>query len=416
MQRSEGRARQTERLWDAQIKTAQNRRGRGCKTSVICTSLMFNGCSWIKNFQLLSARWKSRREEGGRDRKRWGGGGGGASEQHIYICISTLHLVIRGKTPLPLEALHILPIFPLHKHYKSNANYLFSLTCIWICQGSSRIVVICSESVWIQTTVRLRMLDFRMWMCSEMLHWSNCLCDTSIPKGLTWRETSSNDTLFRADQRIGRYNQTARSYLTIHRCYNVGFIQCYEAASLWLSRRPLESFKFIVWYHTQALLPNLQTSIDSHWFPKVGKSSIRPFGTVAALHRPVAQLDSVHFDELRGPGIKFQEFEIDFHVIGKWMENHVCRSSCTKNVRQQDEEKQQGEEGFCGHGVYRARYVITNFILTLLSRKGHMRARVDPNYIELISLMMVVFALVAMLWGNESPHPSILQTETAPPT
>lgn len=118
MQRSEGRARQTERQWDAQIKTAQNRRGRGRKTSVICTSLMFNGCSWITNFQLLSARWKKRREEGGRDR-RGGGGGGGASEQHIYICISTLHLVIRGKNPLPLEALHVLPIFPLHKHYKS---------------------------------------------------------------------------------------------------------------------------------------------------------------------------------------------------------------------------------------------------------------------------------------------------------
>lgn len=90
---------------------------------------MFNGCSWIKNFQLLSARWKRRREEGGRDR-RGGGGGGGASEQHIYICISTLHLVIRGKNPLPLEALHVLPIFPLHKHYKSDATRLFSLMYI----------------------------------------------------------------------------------------------------------------------------------------------------------------------------------------------------------------------------------------------------------------------------------------------
>lgn len=107
MQRSEGRARQTERQWDAQIKTAQNRRGRGRKTSVICTSLMFNGCSWIKNFQLLSARWKRRREEGGRDRR-----GGGASEQHIYICISTLHLVIRGKKPSASGGLACITYFP----------------------------------------------------------------------------------------------------------------------------------------------------------------------------------------------------------------------------------------------------------------------------------------------------------------
>lgn len=130
----------------------------------------------------------------------------------------------------------------------------------------------------------------------------------------------------------------------------------------WLSRRPLEPLKFIVWYNTQALLPNLQTSIDSHWFPKVGKSSIRSFGTVAALHRPVARLDSVHFDELRAPGFKFQEFAIDFHVIGKWMENHVCRSSRTKNVISQDEEKQQGEKRalwprciactLCNHKLY----------------------------------------------------------------
>lgn len=103
MQRSEGCARQTERQWDARIKTAQNRRGRGRKTSVICNLLMFNGCSWIKNFQLLSARWKWRKE-GGRDR-RGGEGGGGASEQHIYIYISTLHLIIRGKTPLCLKIL-----------------------------------------------------------------------------------------------------------------------------------------------------------------------------------------------------------------------------------------------------------------------------------------------------------------------
>lgn len=104
MQRSEGRACQTERQWDAQIKTVQNRRGRDSKTSVICNSLMFNGCSWIKNFKLLSARWKRRREEGGRDR-RGAGGGGGTSEQHIYICISTLHLVIRGKNQLPPKIL-----------------------------------------------------------------------------------------------------------------------------------------------------------------------------------------------------------------------------------------------------------------------------------------------------------------------
>lgn len=73
MQRSEGRARQTERQWDAQIKTAQSRRGRDSKTSVICNPLMFNGCSWIKNFQLLSARWKRGREggrEGWRRRRR----------------------------------------------------------------------------------------------------------------------------------------------------------------------------------------------------------------------------------------------------------------------------------------------------------------------------------------------------------
>ena len=50
---------------------------------------MFNGCSWIKNFKLLSARWKRRGEEEE---------GGGASKQHIYICISTLDLVIRQKT------------------------------------------------------------------------------------------------------------------------------------------------------------------------------------------------------------------------------------------------------------------------------------------------------------------------------
>lgn len=106
--------------------------------------------------------------EGGRDR-RGGGGGGGACEQHIYICISTLHLVIRGKNPLPVEALHVLPIFPLHKHYKSDATHLFSLMCIWISQDSSRIAGSCSELVWIQTNVWLRMLDFRMWMCSEML-------------------------------------------------------------------------------------------------------------------------------------------------------------------------------------------------------------------------------------------------------
>lgn len=123
MQRSEGRACQTERQWDAQIKTAQNRRGRDSKTSVICNSLMFNGCSWIKNFKLLSARWKRRREEGGRDRRGGGGGGGGTSEQHIYICISTLHLVIRGKKTTAskntLGAPHILPIFQQHKHQKT---------------------------------------------------------------------------------------------------------------------------------------------------------------------------------------------------------------------------------------------------------------------------------------------------------
>lgn len=135
----------------------------------------------------------------------------------------------------------------------------------------------------------------------------------------------------------------------------------------------LESLKFIVWYNTRALLPNLQTSIDSHWFPKAGKSSIRPFGTVAALHRPVARLDSVHFDELRGPGFKFQEFAIDFHVIGKWMENHVCRSSCTKNASPQDEAKQQ-----------RAHYAITNFILALLSISSEKRSHAEPVLTQII--------------------------------
>lgn len=137
----------------------------------------------IFNYCLPDGRDEEKRE-GGRDR-RGGGGGGGACEQHIYICISTLHLVIRGKNPLPLEALHVLPIFPLHKHYKGDATHLFSLMGIWICQDSSRIVGSCSELVWIQTTVRLRMLDFRMWMCSEMLHG---LCDAR-PTGLTRRET-----------------------------------------------------------------------------------------------------------------------------------------------------------------------------------------------------------------------------------
>lgn len=79
----------------------------------------------IFNYCLPDGRDEEKRE-GGRDR-RGGGGGGGACEQHIYICISTLHLVIRGKNPLPLEALHVLPIFPLHKHYKGDATHLFSL-------------------------------------------------------------------------------------------------------------------------------------------------------------------------------------------------------------------------------------------------------------------------------------------------
>lgn len=127
MQRSEGRARQTERQWDAQIKTAQNRRGRDSKTSVICNSLMFNGCSWIKNFKLLSARWKRRREQGGRDRR----GGGDVSEQHISICISTLRLVIRGKNQpppkAPLEVLHVITYFQIILTSVNNSSHLFVL-------------------------------------------------------------------------------------------------------------------------------------------------------------------------------------------------------------------------------------------------------------------------------------------------
>lgn len=57
----------------------------------------------LRIFKLLSARWKRRREEGGRG--RGGGGAGGASEQHIYICISPLRLVIRGKNQLPPKIL-----------------------------------------------------------------------------------------------------------------------------------------------------------------------------------------------------------------------------------------------------------------------------------------------------------------------
>lgn len=128
MQRSDGRARQTERQWDAQTKTAQNRRGRDSKTSVICNSPMFNGCSWIKKFKLLSARWKRRREERGRERRREGGGGG-ASEQHIYICILTLHSVSRGKNQLPPKILWRRCMFYLFSSSTNIRKQIPSFVC-----------------------------------------------------------------------------------------------------------------------------------------------------------------------------------------------------------------------------------------------------------------------------------------------
>lgn len=63
---------------------------RDSKTSVICSSLMFNGCSWIKNFKLLSARWKRRGRErlkrrGQEERKKEEEGGFQAAYLHLYI-------------------------------------------------------------------------------------------------------------------------------------------------------------------------------------------------------------------------------------------------------------------------------------------------------------------------------------------
>lgn len=58
-------------------KKATSGRGwkRGRETVKHVPFVMFRGCSWIKNFQVLAARWKGGRK--GRD-----GMGGG----HIYIC------------------------------------------------------------------------------------------------------------------------------------------------------------------------------------------------------------------------------------------------------------------------------------------------------------------------------------------
>lgn len=69
------------------------------------------------------------REEGKREGGIEGGGGGGASEPHIYICISTLHLVIRGKNQLPPKILWRRRVHCLfsskHKHQKTEANPSF---------------------------------------------------------------------------------------------------------------------------------------------------------------------------------------------------------------------------------------------------------------------------------------------------
>lgn len=133
---------------------------------------------------------KSRRRRG-RRRCLW------AAYLHLYINPAFGN---QRKKPTASGGVACITYFPAAQTLQKWCHP-FVLMCIWNCQDSSRIV---GSSVWMQTTVWLGMLDFRVWMCSEMLHWSDCLCDASRPTGLTGRETSSNDTLFRADQRNGR--------------------------------------------------------------------------------------------------------------------------------------------------------------------------------------------------------------------
>lgn len=95
---------------------------------------MFNGCSWIKNFQLLSARWRKTRagEIGGGVKERRECKGGGL-HSHVYVCISALGLVIRrGKNQLPPKARrasHVLPTLRQRKHSTFKDDSRMCLCC-----------------------------------------------------------------------------------------------------------------------------------------------------------------------------------------------------------------------------------------------------------------------------------------------
>lgn len=116
------------------IKTGRGRGtakrgGRDAKTSVICISLMLNGCSWIKNFQLLSARWRRT----GEGEKKIGdcGGGGGASAACLRLYISPGFGNQTQEKPTAskhtLGASRALPIFRQRKHSAMIVPHLFML-------------------------------------------------------------------------------------------------------------------------------------------------------------------------------------------------------------------------------------------------------------------------------------------------
>lgn len=94
---------------------------------------MLNGCSWIKNFQLLSARWRRTREgEIGaavkkKQQKKQGGGGASAACLRPYISPGFGNQTQEKPTASKhtLGASHALPIFRQRKHSMMILPHLF---------------------------------------------------------------------------------------------------------------------------------------------------------------------------------------------------------------------------------------------------------------------------------------------------